>query len=110
MHGQKKRRKRTLAGTIEVEGTDLIWQLISEPQYSKEHGYQGLSISVRTKDEAHRELILQYPYPKAKTGRHLPLPQRPNVTARSIEIEVRRAISAGWEPTSRGQAFVFLTF
>jgi hypothetical protein len=110
MHGQKKRRKRTIEGLITVEGTNLFWQLVSEPQWSTEHGYQGLCISVRTEDKRHRELVLQYPYPRSKSGRYLPLPQRPKFSERSIETEVRRAIGAGWEPTSRGQAFVFLTF
>lgn len=110
MHGQKKRRKRTLDGLITVEGTGLCWELVSEPQWSTEHGYQGVCVSVRTEDKRHRELILQYPYPKAKSERPLPLPQRPEVTERSIEADVQRAISAGWEPTSRGQAFLFLTF
>lgn len=93
-----------------VEGFNLCWQLTSEPQWSTENGYQGLCVSVRTEDKNHRELILQYPYPRSKSGRYLSLPQRPKVSTRSIEADVRRALSAGWEPTSRGQAFVFLTF
>ena len=58
MHGQKRRRKRTLDGAIPVDGIMLSWNLLSEPLWSKEHGYVGLRIAVRTEDEAHRQLIL----------------------------------------------------
>ena len=106
MHGQQKRRKRTLDGSIPVDGTTLSWNLLSEPLWSTEHGYVGLRIGVRAEDEAHRELILEYPYPKTKGGSALPLPQRPSISATIIEAEIHRAIAAGWDPHSRGKAFV----
>jgi hypothetical protein len=107
MHGQKKRRKRSLEGLIEVDGIRLSWQLLSEPQRTSVHGYKGLRISVRTEDGAHRELILEYPMPDKRTGNGaLQLPQRPNVSERTIDGGVRQAILAGWEPESRGKAFV----
>jgi hypothetical protein len=107
MHSQHKWGKRTLEGLITVEGIDFCWQLVSEPQRSTEHGYQGLCISVQTEDKCHRELILQYPYPKTKFGSPLPLPQRPHFSIGAVERDVRQAIAAGWEPTSRGKTFIF---
>jgi hypothetical protein len=68
MHGQKKRRKRSLEGLTEVDGVRLSWQLVSEPQWTSEDGYKGLCISVRTEDGAHRELVLEYPMPNKRTG------------------------------------------
>ena len=106
MHGQKKRRKRTLDGSIPVDGMTLSWNLLSEPLWSTEHGYVGLRVGVRTEDEAYRELILEYPYPKTKGGSALPLPQRPSISAKLIEADVRQAMAAGWDPNSRGKVFV----
>jgi hypothetical protein len=106
MHGQKKRRKRLIKGVIDFEGLNLCWELLSEPQCSTEHGYQGLWISVRMEGERHRELILAYPYPKSKAGKPLSLPQRPRFTEKTIESDIRKAKAAGWNPASRGKTFV----
>lgn len=108
MHGQKKRRKRTRDGLIAVEGSRLRWELLSEPQWTSEDGYRGLRISVRTEEGHHRELVLEYPFPRKITGIGLPqLPQRPQFSVREIETDVRRAIAEGWNPESRGKTFVF---
>ncbi|MFY9644941.1 MAG: hypothetical protein WAK29_07165 [Terriglobales bacterium] len=108
MHGQKKRRKRTMDGLLAVDGNKLMWSLMSEPQWSTEGGYIGLRISVQMEDARHRELILEYPFPKKFTGIGAPqLPQRPKFSVKTIEANVREAIAVGWEPISRGKPFVF---
>jgi len=97
MHGQKKRRKRTMEGLLAVDGNKLMWSLLSEPQWSTEGGYIGLRISVQLEDAHHRELILEYPFPKKFTGVGAPqLPQRPKFSVKTIEASVREAIAAGW--------------
>jgi hypothetical protein len=107
MHGQKKRRKRSLDGTVIVEGISLAWRLISEPQWTTEDGLLGLRLSVRMREGSHRELILEFPFPKKTTGNGLPqFPQRPKFTEQAVEHGIRQAIIAGWEPESRGKAFV----
>lgn len=106
--GLKKRRKRTIEGAAEIEGVSLRWELLSEPQWSNSgDGYKGLCISVRVVHEARRELIIEYPYPKGNDGRPLPVPQRPAVTLKAVEASIGQALNAGWDPTSRGKAFVF---
>ena len=107
MHGQKKRRKRSLDGLISIDGVRLSWQLLSEPQWTTEHGLKGLCISVRTEDGRHRELILEYPFPKKPMGGVPQIPQRPKFSVKTIEADIRQAIVAGWEPESRGKAFIF---
>lgn len=108
MHGQKKRRKRTMEGLIVIDGNSLKWWLVSEPQWTTEDGYIGLRISVQTEDARHRELVLEFPFPKKVTGVGSPqLPQRPKFSVKTIEANVRQAIAAGWDPTSRGKPFVF---
>jgi hypothetical protein len=107
MHGQKKRRKRLLEGTFELEGTKLCWRLVSEPQLTSE-GYRGVCISVRAEDEHSRELVLEYPMPEKTTGNGSPqLPQRPTVSAKQVEFDTRLAMRAGWNAMSRGKPFVF---
>ena len=106
--GLKKRRKRTIEGAASIDDVSVLWELISEPQWSNSgDGYKGLCISVRVADEARRELVIEYPYPRGSDGRPLPVPQRPDVTPKSVEASIRQAIDAGWDPTSRGKAFVF---
>lgn len=110
MHGQKKRRKRCREGLLALDGVTLSWRLLSEPQWTTEDGYRGLRIAVRTEDGRHRELILEYPFPSKGCGFNdlIPqLPQRPQISEKSIEVNVRRAIKEGWNPSSRGKAFVF---
>ena len=102
-----KRRKRTIEGTVTVDGVALHWELVSEPQWSNSgDGYKGLCISVRVVGEARRELIIEYPYPKGRDGRPLPVPQRPPVSPKLVEADIRRALADGWDPASRGKAFV----
>jgi hypothetical protein len=108
MHGQKKRRKRTISGEATVDGISLAWELVSEPQLSNGgDGYKGLCISVKNANEARRELVIEYPYPRNKRGGPLPVPQRPNVSQAMVEKSIAEAVEAGWDPTSRGKAFVF---
>jgi len=108
MRGLKKRRKRTIEGQIAIDGVVPLWELVSEPQWSNSgDGYKGMCISVRVADEARRELIIEYPYPKGADGRPLPVPQRPTVTQKLIEASINQALDAGWDPASRGKAFVF---
>ena len=108
MHGQKKRRKRSLEGVISIERVSLSWRLVSEPQKTSHHEYKGLCLSVQTEDCQHRELILEYPFPNKSTGNGAPqIPQRPRFSVTTLEADVRRAMAAGWEPESRGKPFTY---
>ena len=90
MHGQNKRRKRSLEGAIEIDGFNLCWLLLSEPQKSTEHGYKGLCISVQMEGERNRELILEYPFPDKTTGNGAPqIPQRPKFSVKIVEFQSR---------------------
>ena len=107
MHGQKKRRKRSLQGAFEIEGMRFLWSLLSEPQKTSE-GYKGVCMSVQTEGGQHRELLLEYPMPAKTTGNgSVQLPQRPPISAKEVERDTRRAIRAGWDMNSRGKVFLF---
>jgi hypothetical protein len=108
MHGQKKRRKRTMGGLIVVDGHSLKWSLLSEPQSTTEHGLMGLRITVSSDDDKHRELILEYPFPDKHTGNgSFQIPQRPKFSMKAVESDVRRAMASGWDPLSRGKAVIY---
>ena len=91
-----------------IHGLALDWKLVSGPQFSNSGDrYKGLCISVRVRGDARRELIIECPYPINKAGRPLPVPQRPPVAPKKVEAAILEAVSAGWDPGSRGKAFVF---
>ena len=85
----------------------MVWKLISEPQAVER--LVGMRISVRADGGRNRELILEYPFPqKAIKSTGLPhFPERPKFSAKTIEAGIRKAIAAGYDPTSRGKALVF---
>ncbi len=101
--------------TVAVDGFDLCWELRSEPQWSTEDGYEGLSLTVQRVDGAFRELILQYPSPRKRKrvidGRAFLTPSgfpvRPKISPKKVQADIRQAIAGGWNPASRGKAFVF---
>lgn len=106
MHGQKKRRKRTAEGVLEIDGLFFFWRLVSEPQWTSEHRAKGICFSVQAQEGSHRELILEYPF--RQPGKVPQFPQRPAFSLKTIAADVQRAIAAGWEPLSRGKAYVYL--
>jgi hypothetical protein len=107
MHGQKNRRKRFRQGSVVIAEVGLLWRLLGEPQATTEHGYRGLRISVQIEHGHHRELILEYPFPKkAGSKGAAKLPQRAKFSEKTIEADVRQAIAAGWDPASPGKSFI----
>jgi len=95
-------------GQIIVDENKLKWALLSEPQSTTEHGLVGLRLIVRSDDDKHRELILEYPFPDKHTGNGaFQIPQRPKFSEKTVESDVRRAIASGWDPLSRGKAIVY---
>jgi hypothetical protein len=86
----------------------LVWALVSEPQWRNSGGgYKGVCVSVHVANEAHRQLVIEYPCPKDQNGRPLPLPQRPSLTPKIVETSVREVLAAGWDPNSRGKTFLY---
>jgi hypothetical protein len=90
-----------LSGRLEVEGYALRWSLKSEQIWSPEGDHVGLRLSVEREDEAHRELVLEYPF---REGGRI---ERPDIDREGLGREIRRAMEAGWNPKSRGRPFHF---
>jgi hypothetical protein len=107
MHGQKRYGKRSLEGLVTIDGINLLWELVSEPQVIARE-CRGLRISVQAEGAHNRELILEYPFPAKRNGVGLPqVPQRPKFSPKTVEADIHKALAAGWDPASRGKAFIF---
>ena len=102
MFGQKKRRKRTLEGAVTIDGYNLVWTLLSEPQWTGDQ-HTGLCISAKLATGQHRELVIEYPYDKAAGW-----PQWPRLTAAIVEADLLNAMNDGWSPESRGRPYRFM--
>jgi hypothetical protein len=99
-----RRRKRQLSGTLEVAGWPLRWSLKSEQIWRPDGDHVGLRLSVERSDEAHRELILEYPFREMPGGRT----ERPEVDRHRLAKDIQLAIEAGWNPKSRGRPFTLV--
>lgn len=97
---------RDLAGQAEVDGVLYEWTVTREPQWCTVDGWKGMTIFLRQHD-AQREAILEFPMPSAKRSKLQPQLRRPQVNPRIIENGIRAAITAGWDPTSRGKPVTF---
>jgi hypothetical protein len=116
-----KRKKREITGAVTVDGVVLHWEVRSEPQWNTTDGDIGMRLTIQAegvitarnplapKNKAHRELILEYPFEKRqkKTSR---FPDRPKIDPDKLTADIRLAMEAGWEPLSRGRAFVFALY
>jgi hypothetical protein len=96
-----KRKKRELSGSLVVDGYPLRWSLKSEQIWSPQGDHVGLRLSVEREDEAHRELVVEYPF---REGGRI---ERPDIDRERLDSDIRRAMDAGWNPKSRGRPFLF---
>jgi hypothetical protein len=96
-----KRKKRELGGKLVVEGYPLRWSLKSEQIWSPAGDHVGLRLSVEREDEAHRELVLEYPFIEGSKI------ARPEIDRDRLGADIRCAMEAGWNPKSRGRPFHF---
>jgi uncharacterized protein YdhG (YjbR/CyaY superfamily) len=102
------RPKRSFESEVTIDGVKLAWRLHREQQWCTADGWKGISIQVRAKDGAHRELILEYPVVSTlKDGWSRVDLIQPQIRAAKVEDHIREAMAAGWDPNSRGKAFAF---
>ena len=97
MHGR--------GGTVEIDGFKYDWEFLSDPQLSSSDGWKGMTVSLRQRD-MQREALLEFPTPKRLMKG---LPQgRLHINDAIAARGVRAALSAGWDPASRGKPTVFM--
>ncbi len=93
------------AGTVTVDGVAYDWHLHSEPHQSDDEGWKGMTIALLQQD-AKREALVEIPPPK-RLLKGLPR-GRLQLDDATIARSVRSALSAGWEPMSRGRPIVIM--
>lgn len=94
-----------LSGIIDVDGILYEWELRSEPQWSENHDWKGMTISLQRK-HTQREALLEFPPPK-RLIKGLPR-GRLQISDAMVTRGIRAALGAGWEPESRGRPVVFM--
>jgi len=93
------------AGTVTVDGVAYDWHLHSDPHQSDDEGWKGMTISLLQQD-AKSEALVEFPAPK-RLLKGLPR-GRLQLDDATITRCVRSAVSAGWDPMSRGKPVVFM--
>ncbi|MEK7343034.1 MAG: hypothetical protein AABZ73_04335 [Pseudomonadota bacterium] len=93
------------SGTVEIDGSKFDWELLSEPQLSSSEGWKGMTVSLRQRDMP-RAAVLEFPPPK-RLMKGLPK-GRLHINDAIASRGVRAALSAGWDPASRGKSAVFM--
>ncbi|MGQ3287759.1 hypothetical protein [Sphingopyxis sp.] len=92
-------------GTVQIDGVKYDWELLSEPQLSSSEGWRGMRVALRQRDMP-REAVLEFPTPK-RLLKGLPK-GRSHINDAIALRGVRAALSAGWDPASRGKPIVFM--
>ena len=93
-------KSHTTSGTIAVDGTPYDWRLQREPHLSDDEGWKGMTLSILQQD-AKREVFVEFP-PSKRLLKGLPR-GRLQLDDATIARCIRAALSAGWEPMSRGR-------
>jgi len=93
------------SGTVHLDGFIYDWHLQREPHLSDDEGWKGMTISLLQRD-ARREALVEFPPPK-RLLKGLPR-GRLQLDDATISRCVRSALSAGWEPMTRGKPVVFV--
>ncbi|WP_313536207.1 hypothetical protein [Sphingomonas sp.] len=93
------------SGAIDLDGVTYDWRLQREPHLSDDEGWKGMTVAVAQRD-AKREAWLEFPAPK-RLLKGLPR-GRLQLDDATITRCVRSALSAGWDPLSRGKPEVFV--
>lgn len=91
--------------TVQIDGVKYDWELLTEPQLSSSEGWKGMTVSLRQRDMP-REAVLEFPTPK-RLLKGLPK-GRLQINDAIVSRGVRAALSAGWDPASRGKPTVFM--
>lgn len=102
------RSKRQIEHAVTVRGIPLIWRLHREQQWCGEDGWRGVAIHVSVAHGIRRELHLEYRALKTqKVGYTRTDRVVVNVRPGKVEEHILQAMEAGWDPESRGKAFVY---
>jgi hypothetical protein len=95
------------AGTLQVEGIDYRWSVYHQPCWDTVRGALGLALLFAPMERSRRVLIVEFTVRSGFVHRCMLSHERIRVPdCRLIEC-VQNAISAGYDPDSRGKPFRF---
>jgi hypothetical protein len=102
------RSNRRIEQAVTVRGIPLVWRLHREQQWCGEDGWRGVAIHVAAAQGIRRELHLEYPALKTQKIGYTRT-DRAVINIRPVKVEehILQAMDAGWDPESRGKAFVY---
>lgn len=94
--------KQPVEYEITVDGDPYLWRLQRQPQWSSDaNEYRGMALAVRHA-EGQREAVVEFP--AGRQPRYgAPLLKVAQIKPELVVNAIRSAISAGWEPLSRGK-------
>ncbi len=96
------RTKKNPEFDIQVDGEPYVWRLQRQGGWSSDAaGWRGMAIAVRHK-EGQREAVIEFP-PAGRPRFGTPLLQPTKLPSDVVAKALASAITAGWEPLSRGK-------
>jgi hypothetical protein len=97
-------------GIVNVGGTDYRWSVLRQPTWTREenqcHKLLGVAILVESLEPSRRELVLAFDIDQTRHG-DMPHHQRFHLHDGRLVEAIETAMSAGWDPESRGKRFVY---
>ena len=97
-------------GIVKVGETDFRWSLFRLPAWTRDenhlHKLLGVAILVESLEPSHRELVLEFDIDRTGHG-DMPHHQRFHIHDGRLVQAIESAMSAGWDPESRGKRFVY---
>jgi hypothetical protein len=97
-------------GIVRVGDTDYRWSVYRQPTWTtgRSPGYTllGLAILVESLEPSRRPLLLEFGIDRTRHG-DMPQHQRFRIPDVRLIESIQGALSAGWDPTSRGKRFVY---
>ncbi len=94
--------------SIQVDEVEFYWSVFRQQGYANTRsGYAllGLAILVESKEPNKRSLLLQFD--GVNGHRNMPNHQRFKLSDRRLTECIQNALTAGWDPESRGKRFIF---
>ena len=97
-------------GIVKVGEMDFRWSVFRQPTWTRgrTHGPSllGVAILVEPPEPSHRELLLEFDIDRTRHG-DMPQHQRFHIHDGRLVEAIESAMSAGWNPESRGKRFVY---
>ena len=90
--------------TVTVDGVEFLWRIERNPQWCTVDGWKGAVLHVESAINKGRCLKIEFPF-ELRDHKSAPQRQRPKISASTLSECIQNAISAGWDPSSRGKAF-----